>query len=242
MQRVEDSVSASRPIGAWIHGAIGWPVYGLWTGLMGGFIALGALLPDPHRRAGLLALRVFWGRLLWTTSPFSRVEISGTEHITSGPFVVVANHQSVLDIPLLYRLPLRLTVTARPGLFHVPVMGPFLRLSGQVNTATFFEQASAALAAGLSVAVFVEGRRADNEGLQRFHSGAFELAEQTGTPLLPVVLDGTRFILSRHGFMPWRTWVTVRVRVLKPVAAGPDAKNIVHQRMAPVLADLQAKA
>jgi 1-acyl-sn-glycerol-3-phosphate acyltransferase len=121
-------------------------------------------------------------------------------------------------------------------------MGPFLRMSGQINTAEFFAQGTAAVNAGLSVAVFPEGKRAEQTGLRRFRGGAFELAERTGTPILPVVLDGTRFILARRGFAPWRTFVTVHLQVLPPIAPGPDAKAQATATMTPVLAAMQDAA
>ena len=233
-------MSTPSPIGARIHAVFNWSLYGLVTGLLGVFIALGALRSDPHRRFGLWSLRLFWGRLLWWSNPTLRVTVLGTENMGEGPYILVSNHQSVLDIPLLYRLPLPLTVAARPGLFHVKVMGPFLRLSGQINTANFFTEGSAAIGAGLSVAVFAEGGRATEHGLQRFRSGAFELAEQVSRPILPVVLDGTRFVLVRGGFLPTRRIAHITLRVLPPIPCGPDAKRQTIDAMRPVLAELQA--
>lgn len=213
-----------RTVGVWVHATWGWANYLFWTGVVGVFIALAALNPaDRLRRGGLLALRWCWGRLLWWTNPFWWRDVRGLEHLGPGPYVIVANHQSVIDIPCLYGLPTELTVSARTGIFHVPIMGRFLGWSGQVDTGRFFDQGAEALAAGVSVVVFAEGSRSPDGELQRFHAGAFQLAERTGTAILPVAMDGARFILPKRGFIPTKAVVTVQVRVLEPIPPVGDA-------------------
>ncbi|MEZ4317053.1 MAG: 1-acyl-sn-glycerol-3-phosphate acyltransferase [Myxococcota bacterium] len=235
-----------RTPGAWVHGFLGWGNYLFWTVTVGVFIALGALNPtDRLRRFGGAALSWCWGRFMWWTTPFWWRRWEGLEHLADGPFIIVANHQSTIDIPCLFGLPLPLKVSARPGIFRVPVMGRFLSLSGQVDTDRFFEQSVEALDAGISIVVFPEGSRSADGSVQRFHSGAFKLAVQTGRPILPVAMDGAQEIMSKRAYFPTALVANVKIRVLPPLVPGDDAKALsqeARQRIVDALADLRKAA
>jgi 1-acyl-sn-glycerol-3-phosphate acyltransferase len=216
-----------RTIGGWIHSAYGWPNYLFWTAMAGLFIAIGALNRRDHTRwFGIGALHWCWGRLMWWTTPFWWKDVRGLEHLGAGPYVIVANHQSTIDIPCLYGLPLPMKISARTGIFHVPVMGRFLAWSGQIDTGAFFEQGREALASGVSVVVFPEGSRSADGQLQRFHAGAFRLAHETGTAILPVAMDGAQWIMAKQDWFARRLWVTVKVRILPPLPADADPKEL----------------
>lgn len=234
-------------IGAAVHGVLGWGNYLYWTVVVGVFIAIGRVLfpRDPLHRFGGGALSWCWGRLMWWTTPFWWREWQGLEHLEGGPYILVANHQSTIDIPCVFGLPVPVKVSARPGIFHVKVMGPFLRWSGMVNTEHFFEQGKAALDGGISVVVFPEGSRSADGTIQRFRGGAFKLSAATGIPVVPIVMDGAQHIMSKKAFFPTLPVVTVRIRVLEPVRPTDDAKAMsqdVRARMVDALADLRRGA
>ncbi len=211
-------------MGGWLHGFLGWPIFWWWTVLLGAAIGLNALRPDPVRRRSIAAIRTLWGRWLWATQPCWDRHIEGLEHVGPGPYVIVANHRSVIDIPCLVGLGPPITVVAHSRLFAVPVLGRLVRWSGQVDTAEFDSRARAALAAGVSVLVFPEGTRSSG-AVGRFQTGAFRLAKETGTPLMPVATDGAQGILARGLAMPLAWRVRVRVRVLPPVAPEGDPRD-----------------
>ncbi|MCA9572591.1 MAG: 1-acyl-sn-glycerol-3-phosphate acyltransferase [Myxococcales bacterium] len=227
-----------RSPAGWVHALVGWPIYALFTALLGLGIAVGALL-DRSGRLASAALGFFWGRALWVFQPFWRRRFTGLERVGPGPYVVVANHQSVIDIPCLFGLPLPVRVSARPGIFRVPVMGPFLRWSRQVDTDRFIEEAEASLRAGYSVVVFPEGSRSPDGSVHRFRKGAFELATRTGTPILPVAMDGAQHILSKRGFVPDRLVVDVHAHVLPPVTPHGDPKDLAREVRGLVEAEVQ---
>ncbi len=216
---------------------IGWPIFLCITFLAGLGVLLGAAV-DRSGRLSAWALGWIWGRLLWIAEPFWWRRWRGLEQIGEGPYVVVANHQSVIDIPCLFGLPLLLRVSARPGIFRSWPMGPFLRWSKQVNTAQFLEEAEAALRAGFSVIVFPEGSRSPNGRVRRFRKGAFELALRAGVPLLPVAMDGAQHILSKHARMPTRLVVPVHARVLAPILPEGSATDLARRTRAVVEAEL----
>lgn len=125
----------------------------------------------------------------------------------AGPFVVVANHQSMLDIVLLSRLPREMKWVAKEELFGIPWIGAMLRLAGDIRVrrgdaasgGQAMEQAAAYLGRGMNVMMFPEGTRSRDGSLLRFKAGAFRLAIDAGVPILPVVVSGTAPGLMKGG-------------------------------------------
>jgi 1-acyl-sn-glycerol-3-phosphate acyltransferase len=162
-----------------------------------------------RRLAALHAFTSFWASLYTWLQPGWRVEISGREHIGSGPYVMVANHLSLLDIPLLFRLFVHFKWVARHELFRVPLFGWNMSLNryiqlrrGDSRDVTRMMGACArALESGSSVLIFPEGRRSEDGQLLAFKTGAFRIARATRTPLLPIVIEGTGSALPRKGFL-----------------------------------------
>jgi 1-acyl-sn-glycerol-3-phosphate acyltransferase len=178
----------------------------------------------PGRPRVTAAVR-FLNRVVNRVNPLMRIQVEGAEHIDpSRAYVVVANHQSMADIPLVSRLPLRLKWVAKHTLFTFPFTGWMMRLAGDIpvdnrsehKRRAVLDQATAYLDLGLSVMFFPEGRRSGDGRVYRFNRGAFDLAVATQRPLLPVAIDGLTHLL------PMNTWRfgpsgQVRLRALPPV-------------------------
>ena len=128
-----------------------------------------------------------------------RLEAHGTEHLpATGPVLLVANHSSVLDPPLIGgSAPRRLTFLAKAELFRVPVFGPLLRRLGAQPLRREGADPSALRAAqrvlrdGGALLVFPEGTRGAEGHLRPAKSGAALLAMQTGVPVVPVYVRGS---------------------------------------------------
>lgn len=177
-------------------------------------------------------LRSWAARVLWRVD--AEVVVDGLEHLSEapGPFVVVSNHQSLYDIPVIYAaLPLPLRMAAKAELFEIPLWGQALRASNFVlidrkNP----ERAHAALreagermrATGTSLYVAPEGTRSSDGSLARFKSGAFRMAEVMGLPVMPVAISGT-YQMHRKGSQHVERGCQVRVRILPLLAAGDVA-------------------
>jgi 1-acyl-sn-glycerol-3-phosphate acyltransferase len=124
-----------------------------------------------------------------------------------GPFVVVANHMSLLDIVLLSRLPREMKWVGKEELFRIPWIGWMLRLTGDIavkrgdaeSGGEAVARAKAYLARGMSVMIFPEGTRSRDARLLPFKSGAFRLAIEAGVPVLPVAVWGTATGLKKGG-------------------------------------------
>lgn len=138
----------------------------------------------------------------------ARIELTtvGLEHAPRGePLVVMSNHQSLYDIPVLYRALKRpLRMVAKNELFRVPLWGSAMRRAGFVEVdrkdrARAIESLSAAtgaLSQGLSIWIAPEGTRSEDARLGPFKRGGFHLAEDAGVRILPVTVIGTGQVLA----------------------------------------------
>lgn len=110
-----------------------------------------------------------------------------------GPCILVANHQSLIDILLLLLLPTDARCWAKRWPFRVPFLGLMMRLCGHlcVEDPRVLYKAAESLRSGVSLLVFPEGTRSRDGKLTRFHDGAFLLAARTGVPVVPVLIRGS---------------------------------------------------
>lgn len=118
------------------------------------------------------------------------------------PAVILANHQSFVDILVMLSLAPRLIMVTNRWVWHSPVFGKIVQYADFVNTMEGYEVLAGRLkekvALGYSVVIFPEGTRSADCRVRRFHKGAFYLAEQLRLDLLPVVLYGTGMIISKR--------------------------------------------
>jgi 1-acyl-sn-glycerol-3-phosphate acyltransferase len=149
---------------------------------------------------------------------FFRMRVSGGGPI-EGPFIVIANHESVLDgfvVASAFRKR-RLTFLSASYLYDVPIVGPFLRAAGalpvqeQGANVGSLRRAIEILKDGGAVALFPEGGIAGNEIL----GGAVYLALKTRVPILPLRITGTREALPPGRRRP--SLARVRVSVGAPL-------------------------
>lgn len=214
-------------------GAVNLVVFGIFTVLtllVAVPLQLLAAPWDPDRRVAARAARAVWGIGLFRTQPFWRLTITGAESVGPGPWIVVANHQSMLDIPLLMHLPVPVRVVARPGVFRMPVFGFMARQGHHVrldaeNVEEGLAQCRHLLDQGISIVVFPEGQRGDGETMGVFHRGAFELALRTNTPILPVAVSGTASALPRGSAWARVNIARFHLQVLPPLALDGHSRR-----------------
>jgi 1-acyl-sn-glycerol-3-phosphate acyltransferase len=168
-----------------------------------------------------------------------------------GPFVVVANHQSILDILMLARLPREMKWVAKESLFKVPWAGWMLRMAGDIairrgdaeSGGEALARARAYLSRGMSVMIFPEGTRSAKGTLLPFKSGAFRLAIDAGVPVLPIAVHGTAQGMPKGG--PWVRPCRAFARILAPVpTAGrtvDDAGKLKEEVRRMIAAELPAE-
>lgn len=165
------------------------------------------------------------GLAITKLNPNWNIAIEGRTSLNvRNPYVIVSNHLSNADIPVISNLPWEMKWIAKKELFDLPLLGRMLKLAGDIpvnrkkggNRAGVFKRCSFYLNRNMSVIFFPEGTRSKSGKLNRFASGAFDLAIREGVPVLPLVIDGTQQCLPKKS---WRFEpdVYVKLKVLEPV-------------------------
>ena len=202
-------------------------------------------IPFDKNRKALHLYSCFWAALYIWFNPFLKVRIEGKENIRKDQtYVYCPNHQSMVDILILYMLFRHFKWVSKIELMRVPVLGWNMWLNGYLrinrkdpsSQIKMMRDAEKYLNQGSSIMIFPEGTRSKDGSLGKFRGGAFILAEKTGVPLVPIAVSGTREVFSK-GPLIFRKFVTMTVSVLEPVkveeAETPKAMGrLVRQRMA----------
>ena len=173
-----------------------------------GFLAAILLrLVGLHRISQWATARAFKYTMRYSTGVRFNI-ISGKQHLSTRPCVIVGNHQTELDVLMLGEIfPRFCSVTAKKSLARAPFLGWFMSLSGTVfidrkeRTAAlkvFSDAAEEMRRQRQSVFIFPEGTRsyAEEARLLDFKKGAFHLAIQAGVPVVPVVVCNYNGILN----------------------------------------------
>jgi 1-acyl-sn-glycerol-3-phosphate acyltransferase len=142
---------------------------------------------------------------------FSPVTVVGLENLPPGPAVYAANHQSAMDIPLLYvYLPRQFRIVAKIELFKYPFMGWHLTRSGQIavdeknvraNLKSLNRGVETMKQHNMPLVVFPEGGRTPDGEIKKFMSGAFYMAIKAGVPVVPIAIAGTMEVLQMNHYV-----------------------------------------
>jgi 1-acyl-sn-glycerol-3-phosphate acyltransferase len=192
--------------------------------------------PFDRRRVVLHLWSCAWASLHVWLNPLWRVRVTGRERLPwRGAAVIVANHLSLVDVPVLYGLFRPFKWVSKSSLFRVPFLGWNMALNGYVpvtrgaadSVRRMLSRCRELLDQGSPVLLFPEGTRSPDGRLQAFKDGAFRLAVEAGVPVVPVALSGTAETLPKHGIV-LRNRMDARVRVLDPLdpARFPDPASL----------------
>jgi 1-acyl-sn-glycerol-3-phosphate acyltransferase len=190
-------------------------------------VLIWALTAPFDRRLVLLhRFTCFWASLYTWFNPAWRVKVHGREKIDPREtYVIVANHLSLLDILVLFRLFTHFKWVSKIENFRVPCVGwnmtlnryIKLRRGDKASIMQMMRACRATLAEGNSIMMFPEGTRSPSGRMRAFKPGAFQLALESEASILPIVLRGTSDALPKRGFvLQGRHDITVTV--LDPIA------------------------
>jgi 1-acyl-sn-glycerol-3-phosphate acyltransferase len=152
-----------------------------------------------------------WGMKITALGPRAagiRVRIDGLENVQPGvSYIFLSNHVSNLDATLLLpSIPGMTSVFIKRELMKIPLLGTAMRMGKYVPVSRgnsreearqSVEIAADALNSGLHITVFPEGTRSPDGRLLPFKKGAFFLSEETGAPIIPVIISGTERMMPK---------------------------------------------
>lgn len=155
----------------------------------------------PHKIARL------WAR---TVLSVSRINVTVKNHSNidpAGSYIYMSNHQSNFDIPVLQAyLPVQFKWLVKAELFRIPVFGYAMKRTGYISidrsnlksAILSLKNAARIISGGVSVIIFPEGTRSLDGEIGPFKKGGFILAVESGVPIVPVIIHGTRPIMSKN--------------------------------------------
>ncbi len=167
-------------------------------------------LPFDRQLRVLHMFTCFWASLYTWFNPAWRVKIEGRERICPRtPYIIVANHQSLLDILVMFRLFVHFKWVSKIEAFSVPFIGWNMSLNRYIklrrgdagSISRMLAACERTVRSGSSIMMFPEGTRSRDGRLRAFKHGAFTLARKLGASILPVVVSGTGRALPRRGFV-----------------------------------------
>ena len=190
--------------------------------------ALIKFAPFPiSKRARLVHAQCFWwSDALVSLNPYWRLKVEGLENIDRNKtYVIVANHQSLADIIIIYQIRMYFKWVAKRELLKVPFIGGLLWVNDHVlltrgdfgSIKDVYAQAAEWLRKGVSMLFFPEGTRSHTDDMNEFQNGAFKLAIREGKPVLPVFIGGTREAIPKGGWIFNTTRIVGRLVVLPSI-------------------------
>ena len=219
------------------------------------FIALVVCYPFDKKRVVVHKISKWLTDTVFIFAPGMRRDVIGMENIDpKQAYVVVLNHQSMVDILSIYNLPLVFKWVSKKEVYRIPLVGRLLLMHGDIviNRASAKEAMQLVhskgkewLKKGASVSIFPEGTRSKDGEIHNFKAGAFILAKDAGVPILPIVLDGTSTLVRKGWMINWRNRITIKVMPPIPVeeVQNRDIKDVMAQvrtDMVEALAEVRA--
>jgi 1-acyl-sn-glycerol-3-phosphate acyltransferase len=160
------------------------------------------------------------------------------ELLQGGPYIVMSNHLSYYDVPVLYAaLGGHLRMVAKQELSRVPIFGRAMQDAGFIfvdrkdrgKSIASLQRSRALFADDLSVYIAPEGTRSKTGDLGTFKKGGFMLALEHRLPILPVALWGTQFAMPIGSFRS-RPKTHVGLAIGAPIRTHLDAPGDLSQR------------
>ncbi len=189
------------------------------------FIIWMIVFPFDRERSVIHKLLIVQSLILVRLIPIWKINIEGREKPVNGrTYVIISNHQSVLDILFINCLGFRYKWISKIENIKVPFLGWYLRMADyitvnrgdELSKTQMLEKSFMCLRRGISIMIFPEGTRSRDREIGFFKRGAFQLALEANVPILPIVVDGTGDILPKHGLV-FGSGYKVNLRILDPV-------------------------
>lgn len=185
-------------------------------------------LPIANREKLVHAQCFWWSDALIALNPYWKLSVEGLGNIDPHQtYVIVANHQSLADIIIIYQIRMYFKWVAKSELLKLPFIGGLLWVNDHIllsrdklgSIKNVYREAVGQLRGGISMLFFPEGTRSGTDEMGEFKNGAFKLAIKESRPILPVFISGTREAIPKGGWI-FKTKVSGRLVVLPPIDAS----------------------
>ncbi|MCX6243583.1 MAG: lysophospholipid acyltransferase family protein [Bacteroidetes bacterium] len=166
-----------------------------------------------------------WSDIVLSINPYWKVRVEGKKKIEPHKvYVMVSNHQSGADILVLFKLHRHYKWVAKRSLFYVPFIGWNMWLNGYISIVRtrgrsklmMMDKAASSVMKGNSVMLFPEGTRTRDGNIQPFKTGAFRLALDTESAILPIAIKGTFSAIRKASLLIHKNY-DLKVTVLDPI-------------------------
>jgi len=207
-------------------------------------------LPILSRRRQHLVyfMQWIWSRYcLFLTG--AKINFTGIENIPKNKvYCVVANHQGMLDIPILMRIfPWTLGFIAKKELRYFPILGIWMLAVGCIfldrkrvrKAVKVFDKAAKQLQNAHPMAIFPEGTRSKNGEVADFKAGALKLVIKSQVPIIPVTLDGSGILEDRNKTK--EVFVTIHPKIEFSEIVGMDSAEIAAKIREIVVSSMRKK-
>lgn len=197
------------------------------------------LLPEPKGQRIFIWIARIWMNI-WLRLVGCPVKIKGRQNFQRGKsYIVTCNHNSLMDVPLSSPfIPGANKTIAKSSFAKVPLFG-FYYMKGAVlvdrksekSRKESFEKMKLVLKKGMHMCIYPEGtRNRTNEPLKKFYDGAFKLATDTGTDIIPAIILNTRKAVPVHKsfyFLPHK----LEMHFLPPVSVENKATEELREEV-----------
>jgi len=201
-------------------------IFSIWSGIL--FIGGGAILslialalsifPGDDKKKKIFfhkLLKNSTKALIWSNFLTPKKIINKHGEDFSKPAIIIANHQSHIDLMILLLQSHRIAVFTNRENYNNKVYGRALKYAGFIPAYTghadALNQLKKLISEGYSLAIFPEGHRSDEGRIRRFHKGAFFLAQELNLELVPMIIHGPNELLKKSELFLKRGKITVKV-------------------------------
>jgi hypothetical protein len=161
------------------------------------------------------AISKFMKSVLYTNPFVTKKVVNKYQEKFEKPAVIIANHTSFLDILAVGMLSPKTIYLVSDWVYNSPIFGAAVKKAGFYPVSEGLEggvdHLQKKIAEGYSLIVFPEGTRSQSNQIQRFHKGAFYLAEHFNLDILPVVIHGNSEVLPKGDFIIYDGSITVTI-------------------------------
>lgn len=188
-----------------IHSILSFTYYGLGSFLLSIFSLVLVNIIPIKKKWKIMAFRYTMSKFMKSVlylNPFvkKRVLNPNNENFDK-PAIIIANHTSFLDILAVGMLSPKIIYLVSDWVYNSPIFGIGVKLAGFYPVSQGIEGGVEHLRKkveeGYSLVVFPEGTRSKDNHIQRFHKGAFYLAQEFKLDIVPILIHGNSEVLPK---------------------------------------------